>query len=87
MAKKDIHPKYYEKTKIKCACGAEFNFGATKDKMEVEICSACHPLYTGKQKFLDAAGRMEKFKKRVEKSEKMKKEAKEKTKTKTKKEK
>ena len=47
--KKDIHPKYYQ-AQIECACGAKYNVGATKEKMAVEICSACHPFYTGKEK-------------------------------------
>jgi len=73
MAKKDIHPKYYSNSKIKCACGAKFTIGSTKEKMEIEICSQCHPLYTGKQKFIDSAGRMERYEKIMSKSEKLKK--------------
>ncbi|MBL7141830.1 50S ribosomal protein L31 [Patescibacteria group bacterium] len=65
---KDIHPKYYPKAKVICACGAEFTVGSTEKKMEVEICSNCHPLYTGKQKFIDTAGRLERYQKIVEKS-------------------
>ncbi len=68
MAKKDIHPKYNPKAKIKCACGAEFNIGSTQGNMEVEICSSCHPLYTGKQKFIDTAGRLERYEKMLAKS-------------------
>ena len=63
--KKDIHPTYH-KTKVECACGAVFSVGATKNKMSVEICSNCHPFYTGKQKLVDTAGRVEKFQKRTE---------------------
>ncbi|MFH1402493.1 MAG: 50S ribosomal protein L31 [Patescibacteria group bacterium] len=63
--KKDIHPKYFPTTKAKCACGAEFEFGSTLEKIEVEICSACHPFYTGNEKMLDTAGRVEKFKSRL----------------------
>lgn len=62
--RKDIHPKYYD-AKIECACGAKYNIGATKEKMAVEICSACHPFYSGKEKLVDAAGRVEKFRMRV----------------------
>ncbi len=66
--KKDIHPKYYPKAKIKCACGAKFTIGSTVENANVEICSNCHPLYTGKQKFIDTAGRLERYQKIVEKS-------------------
>ena len=63
--KKDIHPKYNSDTKVTCACGASFAVGSTMDKMNVEICSQCHPFYTGNEKVLDTAGRVERFKKRV----------------------
>jgi len=63
--KKDIHPKYYPNAIIHCNCGKIFKMGATKPEMHVEVCSACHPFYTGKDKVLDAAGRVEKFKKRL----------------------
>ncbi|MFH0912471.1 MAG: 50S ribosomal protein L31 [Patescibacteria group bacterium] len=66
--KKDIHPKYYPKAKITCACGAVREVGSTVEKISVEVCSACHPLYTGKQKFIDKAGRVEKFRERAAKS-------------------
>ena len=65
--KKDIHPKYYENTTVKCACGNTFTVGSTKEFMEIEICSQCHPFYTGKEKMIDTAGRVEKFRKRLEK--------------------
>lgn len=67
MAKKDIHPKYYPDSKIRCACGNTFTVGSTKEFMEIEICSQCHPFYTGKEKMVDTAGRVEKFRKRLEK--------------------
>ncbi len=76
--KKDIHPKYNPKAKIKCACGGEFNIGSTQERMEVEICSNCHPLYTGKQKFIDTAGRLERYEKMMAKSEALKQNLKEK---------
>ncbi len=69
---KDIHPKYYPEAKVICACGTEFTVGSTEKKMEVEICSNCHPLYTGKQKFIDTAGRLERYQKMVAKSKVMK---------------
>jgi large subunit ribosomal protein L31 len=62
--KKDIHPKFYEESKATCACGASFDIASTKEKLEVEICSACHPFYTGEAKVLDTAGRVEKFRAR-----------------------
>ncbi len=61
--KKDIHPKYYEDVKVTCACGNVFQSGSTKPELHVEICSACHPFYTGKEKLIDTAGRVERFRK------------------------
>ena len=58
--KKDIHPKY-DACKVSCACGNSFETRATIPEIKVEICSECHPFYTGKQKLLDTAGRIEKF--------------------------
>lgn len=71
--KKDIHPKYYDKARVTCACGNTFEVGSTKEYMEVEICSKCHPFYSGKEKIVDTMGRVEKFKKRLEKKAKIKK--------------
>lgn len=65
--KKGIHPQYYPEAKVKCNCGNEFTVGATVPKMKVEICSACHPFYTGKGKIVDRKGRVERFKKRWKK--------------------
>jgi large subunit ribosomal protein L31 len=64
--KKDIHPKYYPKAKVACACGNAFNTGSTMPELKVEICSACHPFYTGKQKLIDSARRVEKFHAKVD---------------------
>jgi len=61
--KKDIHPEFVECT-ITCACGNTFTTRSTKEDIRVEICSQCHPFFTGKQKFIDSAGRVEKFKKK-----------------------
>lgn len=61
--KADIHPEYTN-TKITCACGNAFETRSTVEKLHVDICSECHPYYTGKQKFVDSAGRVEKFQKR-----------------------
>lgn len=62
--KTGTHPKYFPEAKVTCACGRTFTVGSTKEKLEVEICSACHPFYTGNEKILDTAGRVEKFKAR-----------------------
>jgi len=70
--KKDIHPKYYPKAKAKCACGNSFEVGSTQEFIETEVCSNCHPFYTGKGKMIDAMGRIEKFKKRLAKKEEKK---------------
>lgn len=64
--KKEIHPTYFAKAETVCACGAKYNIGSTKEKTEVEICATCHPFYTGNDKVLDTAGRVEKFKARRE---------------------
>ena len=61
---KDIHPEYFPKAKVTCACGHSFVVGATKPEIKVEICSKCHPFFTGEKKLLDTAGRVEKFKTR-----------------------
>lgn len=63
--KTDIHPKFHSGAKVACACGAAYSVGSTVDSFTVEICSACHPFYTGNEKLLDAAGRVDKFKKRM----------------------
>ncbi|MCJ7497600.1 MAG: 50S ribosomal protein L31 [candidate division Zixibacteria bacterium] len=67
--KEKIHPKYYE-TKITCACGNVIHTRSTAKDIHVEICSACHPFFTGKQKLLDTAGRVERFRRRYKKVEK-----------------
>ena len=67
--KKGIHPKYVE-CSVKCACGNVFETRSVKDAIKVDICSACHPFYTGRQKFVDTAGRVEKFRKRYAKADK-----------------
>jgi len=62
--KKDTHPTYYPQAKVVCACGHGFTTGSTMAELHVEICSNCHPFFTGKQKVLDSAGRVDRFKKR-----------------------
>jgi len=64
--KKDIHPKYYSEAKVSCACGNSFVTGSTVSELKTEVCSACHPFFTGKQKLVDAARRVEKFHAKVE---------------------
>ncbi|MFH1192742.1 MAG: 50S ribosomal protein L31 [Candidatus Jorgensenbacteria bacterium] len=62
--KKKIHPIYYPNAKVRCACGATFTVGSTKPEIKSEICSRCHPFYTGRQELLDTTGRVERFKTR-----------------------
>lgn len=62
--KEKIHPKYYPDAKIVCACGSIVNAGSTKQVMRVELCSKCHPFFTGERKVMDTAGRVERFKRR-----------------------
>lgn len=66
--KAEIHPKYFTEAEVTCACGNKFIVGSTKEKIEVEICSACHPFYTGNDKVIDTAGRVERFKTRAAKT-------------------
>jgi len=64
--RKGIHPEYHE-VQVVCACGNSFPTRSTKKDLRVEICSACHPFFTGRQKLVDAAGRIERFEKRYKK--------------------
>ena len=66
--KKDIHPKYHPDAQITCSCGNIIKAGSTVKVMKVEICSACHPFYTGKKKMMDTTGRVDRFKKMAEKA-------------------
>lgn len=70
--KKDIHPKYYE-AKVRCACGNEFTVGSVLKEINVEVCNMCHPFYTGKEKVVDTAGRVEKFNRKRQKAQELKK--------------
>jgi large subunit ribosomal protein L31 len=63
--KEKIHPKWFPEARVHCACGNQFTTGSTLKEIAVEICSACHPLFTGQQKFVDTAGRVDKFNQRV----------------------
>jgi len=67
-----IHPKYFEETTVTCSCGNTFKTGSTKEYISVEICSKCHPFYTGEQKFVDAKGTVERFLKKTEDAKKFK---------------
>ncbi|MFH0806356.1 MAG: 50S ribosomal protein L31 [Candidatus Brennerbacteria bacterium] len=66
--KEGIHPQYYPKAKVTCACGETFTVGATVPELRVEICSKCHPFYTGKQSLVDTTGRVERFRARTAKA-------------------
>lgn len=70
--KKDIHPQYFKNARVTCSCGNTFETGSTNEKIEAEVCSACHPYYTGTAKFIDTAGRVDKFQARVKKAEEFK---------------
>lgn len=59
--KKDIQPKYNKKVTVTCVCGNTFTTGSTKDSISVEVCSKCHPFYTGEERFVDSEGRVDKF--------------------------
>ena len=62
--KEKIHPKYYANAKAVCSCGNTFTIGSTKELLKVELCSKCHPFFTGEQRIVDTAGRVERFKRR-----------------------
>ncbi len=73
--KEKIHPTWYPEARVHCACGSTFTTGSTIKDISVEICSACHPLFTGQQKLIDTAGRVEKFQQRAEAAKKKQAEA------------
>ena len=62
--KEKIHPEYYPEAKVVCSCGNTFTVGATKPFLKIEVCSKCHPFFTGEQRIIDTAGQVERFKKR-----------------------
>lgn len=62
--KKDVHPKWYPEARVTCSCGHTFTVGSTLEEIQVEVCSACHPLFTGQMKYVDTAGRVERFQKK-----------------------
>ena len=65
--KKDIHPAYYPEAKVVCACGNTWTTGATQEVVRTDVCSACHPFFTGEQRIVDTAGQVERFMRRLEK--------------------
>ena len=66
--KKDIHPKWYPECKVTCACGNTFTVGATVPEMHIEVCSACHPYFTGQMKYIDTKGRIQRFQEKAKKA-------------------
>jgi len=66
--KQGIHPQYFEDAQVICACGNKFTVGSTQEVIHVELCSKCHPFYTGEQRFVDSASRIQKFAKKQEKA-------------------
>jgi large subunit ribosomal protein L31 len=75
VVKAKIHPTWYPEARVHCACGNVFTTGSTLKEIGVEVCSACHPLFTGQQKFLDTAGRVDKFNQRLAAADKKRAEA------------
>lgn len=67
--KAQIHPKYFEEAQVICACGNRFTIGSTREVIHVELCSKCHPFYTGEQRFVDSASRIDKFRKQKAKAD------------------
>jgi len=70
--KKDTHPTYYENATITCSCGATFTVGSTKESVKTDLCSQCHPFYTGKRKLIDTEGRVDKFNAKMKAAAKLK---------------
>lgn len=68
--KKDLHPTYYPNAKMICVCGVTHKIGSTVEEINVNVCSKCHPFYTGEEKIVDTRGRVEKYQKRAEKAKK-----------------
>ena len=68
--KEKIHPKYYHDAKVTCSCGNTFITGSTRQTLKVELCNKCHPFFTGEQKIIDTAGRVERFNKKYKREKK-----------------
>jgi large subunit ribosomal protein L31 len=75
--KKDIHPTWYPEAKVVCACGNAWTTGSTVKEIRVDVCSKCHPFFTGQQRIVDTAGQVERFTRKVETAQKLREEAKE----------
>jgi len=73
--KDKIHPKYYPEAKVTCACGNEWVTGSTQEVLRTDICSACHPFFTGQQRIVDTGGHVDRFRQRVEQSRKLRRES------------
>ena len=73
MPKAGIHPTYYPTSKVTCSCGASYDMGSTKDSLKLDICRTCHPFYTGNQKLIDTAGRVDRFREKMLKAKPSKK--------------
>jgi large subunit ribosomal protein L31 len=69
--KKGIHPEYYPDAKVVCSCGNTFTVGSTKKAIRTDVCSACHPFFTGEQRLVDTGGQVERFIRRLERSEEL----------------
>ena len=69
--KKDTHPEYYPEAKVMCSCGTTFTVGSTQETIRTDVCSACHPFFTGEQRLVDTAGQVERFIRRLERSEEL----------------
>lgn len=67
--KEKIHPKYYHDAEVSCACGNTFTIGSTRKQIKVELCSKCHPFYTGERRLVDTGGRVERFQRRYRRNE------------------
>lgn len=68
--KDKIHPKYFPEAKVTCSCGNTFTTGSTRETLKVELCNKCHPFFTGEQKIIDTAGRVERFNKKYNRNKK-----------------
>jgi large subunit ribosomal protein L31 len=69
--KKDIHPEWYPEAKVICSCGATYTVGATQPEIRTDVCSACHPFFTGEQRIVDSEGQVERFMRRLERREEL----------------
>ena len=69
--KKDIHPTWYPNAQVSCSCGATYTMGATKETIRTDVCSACHPFFTGEQRIVDSEGQVERFMRRLERREEL----------------